>query len=452
MGLISSIERGYKYMREILPSSGAAKKAAKVVTQPFKAESSATAKVDSFVHVADNAVPSKLQKALDLVGPYERDKQQFLKELYSTGSNKFDFIYNHKYFNGGMPYFNDKEFISAIKKMSEKEIKQTFDDVTKLYESLPKEGVEYNQATKEIIYKAQTPRATNIAQLTILRANNKEAYDYILKNPNKEAVSSLLSNFDYRINGSALETLTIPQIRQMQGLGQASRLHFPEDRKIIMEGNAALTRYVEYSDMFCQQPEDVARLSKYLSKSTITEPFTAFRAEKDTGMFSSIILDKSMARKVKFIALKNMFKAKKVKVHEYNGTFDNFNHTNLFSHIMNSKELTLADAMQVAKYGGKKYQEQIADLIKNSQVKDNRFKSLTFDSTFARQWAETQDGHTKILHNMSVDSGLNGAYSGVNNRQAEFILNNDDKVMRFQNVIYDPKRDIFCLDTSVSVK
>ena len=59
MGLISSIERGYKYMREILPSSGAAKKAAKVVTKPFKAESSATAKVDSFVHVADNAVPSK---------------------------------------------------------------------------------------------------------------------------------------------------------------------------------------------------------------------------------------------------------------------------------------------------------------------------------------------------------------------------------------------------------
>lgn len=40
-------------------------------------------------------------------------------------------------------------------------------------------------------------------------------------------------------------------------------------------------------------------------------------------MFSSIILDKSMARKVKFIALKNMFKANKVKVHEYNGTFDN---------------------------------------------------------------------------------------------------------------------------------
>ena len=34
----------------------------------------------------------------------------------------------------------------------------------------------------------------------------------------------------------------------------------------------------------------------------------------------------------------------------------------------------------------------------------------------------------------------------------KFILNNDDKVMRFQNVIYDPKRDIFCLDTSVSVK
>ena len=452
MGLISSIERGYKYMREILPSSGAAKKAAKVVTKPFKTESSATAKVDSFVHVADNAVPSKLQKALDLVGPYERDKQQFLKELYSTGQNKFDYIYNHKYFDREMPDFNDKEFISAIKKLNEKEIKQTFDDVTKLYESLPKEGAGYNQATKEIIYKAQTPRATNLAQLTILRVNNKEAYDYILKNPNKEAVSSLLSNFDDRINGSVLETLTIPQIRQMQGLGRVSHLHFPEDCKIARDGNAALSRFVESSDSFCRQPEDVARLSKYLSSNTITEPFTAFRAEKDTGMFSSIILDKSMARKVKFIALKNMFKARKVKVHEYNGTFENFNHTNLFSHIMNSKELTLADAMQVAKYGGEKYQQQIVDLIKNSQVKDNRFKSLTFDSKFAREWVETQDGHTKILHNMSVGSGLNGIYAGVDNRQAEFILNNDDKVMRFQNVIYDPKRDIFCLDTSVSVK
>lgn len=54
-----------------------------------------------------------------------------------------------------------------------------------------------------------------------------------------------------------------------------------------------------------------------------------------------------------------MFKAKKVKVHEYNGTFDNFNHTNLFAHIMNSKELTLADAMQVAKYGGKSIKNKL---------------------------------------------------------------------------------------------
>ncbi len=451
MGLISSIGRGYKYVREILPSPST-KKVSKVVTNSLKAESSATGKVDTFVHVSDNAVPQKLQKALDLVGPYERNKQQFLKELYSTGSNKFDYIYKHKYFNGGMPYFNDKEFISAVKKMSEKEIKQTFDEVTRLYESLPKEGVGYNQVTKEIIYEVQTPRATNLAQLTILKANNKEAYEYILNNPDKDAVSFLLSNWDFRINGSALETLTIPQIRQMQGLGQTSTLHFPDNRKTIMEGNTALTRFVEYSDMFCQQPENVARLSKYLSQNTITEPFTAFRAEKDTGMFSSIILDKSMSRKVKFIALKNMFKANKVKVHEYNGTFDNVKYTNLFSHIMGSKELTLADAMQVAKYGGEKYRTQIADLIKNSQVKDNRFKSLTFDRDFARQWVATQDGHTKILHNMSVDSGLHGTYSGVNNRQAEFILNNDDKIMRFQNVKYDPKRDVFCLDTSVSVK
>ncbi len=409
-------------------------------------------KPDEFIRGAVDAVPKKLQKIFDGLGPYDDPKRKFLTELYSAGVEKFDYIYNHKYFNGGCPYFCDEAFVEVVKRMPEKELKKTFDEISQLYETLPKVSYDYDKVTKELIYQAQIPKATNLAQLTILKAHNKEAYEYVMKHQNKELVSCLLQTFEEGLNGSALETLTVAQIKQIEGSGRKCLLNFknPEDVKIANLGRSAESRYVDSSDLFYRHPEDITNLQNYLSKTIITEPFTAFRAEKDTGMFASVVLDKSMTRKVKLLVLKNIFKAKKVKVHDYNGTFDNFKYTDLFSHIMNSKELTLADAMQVAKYGGEKFRSQIIDLIKQSQIPDERFKSLTFDGGFAKEWVCTQDGHTKILQNMQVSKGLHGKYSSSDNRQAEFILNNDPKVMSFQDVKYDPNYDVFYVDSTIS--
>lgn len=409
-------------------------------------------KPDEFVRGAVDAVPQKLQKIFDGLGEYENEKRKFLTELYSAGVEKFDFIYNHKYFNGSCPYFNDEAFVDVVKKMPEKEIKETFDEISHLYETLPKVSNDYDKVTKELIYQPQTPNAINLAQLTILKAHNKEAYEYIMKNPDKEFVSDLLANFNEGLNGSTFETLTIAQIKQIAGQGRKTLLNLrnPDDNRIAMKGFAAEGSFIDCSDIFYQHPEDIKALQNYLSRITITEPFTAFRAEKDSGMFASVVLDKNMTRKVKLLALKNMFKARKVKVHDYNGTYSNSKFTDLFSHIMNSKELTLADAMQVAKYGGEKFRSQIIDLIKQSQIQDNRFKSLTFDRGFAKQWVCTQDGHTKILQNMQVSQGLHGKYSSrYDNRQAEYILNNDPKVMSFQDVKYDPKYDLFYVDSLI---
>ena len=404
------------------------------------------------IFVPEQGVPKRLKTILDKLGTYDTSERKFLTDLYSTGQQKFEYIYTNEAFQSSIPYFCEKPFIDTVKNITEQELKTTFDEITNLYKTLPKVSYDYDKATQQLIYEAQTPNARNYAQLTILKNSNKELYESILNNPDKESVSEILNLFENKMEGSVFTTLTDAQFGQIIGRGTRCKLN-PKtndlDRKILMNGLAAEGQYVEYSDSFYHKPEQITNLNRYLSAHTIEEPFTAYRAERDTGMFNSVILDSGMSRKVKFLVLKNMFKAKKVKVHDYTERFDNFEYTDLFSHIMNKKELTLADAMQVAKYGNKNFRAQVIELIKKSQIQDNRFKSLTFDSAFANSWSFAQNNNTRILQNMSVDRGLHGRYSSVNNRQAEFILNNDPKVMSFQDVKYNPENDVFYFDSTI---
>lgn len=411
-----------------------------------------SAKIDTFVKSQDNIIPSKLQKILDDCGPHESTKKDFLTDLYSTGQDKFEFIYNHKYFKGNMPYCNDKEFIAAVKEMSPKELKQTFDEISDLYTKLPQVSYGPDKITKKLVYQSQTPNATNLAQLTILKAHNKEAYEYLLNHPDKKKLSNLLSVFSKGLNGSTFETLTIPQIRQIEGVGTASTLNLKTDIDTILKGNAAMSRYVESSDLFAKNADDVKTLHNYLSRIKVTEPFTTFRAERDTGMFNTILLDKKLALETKWNVLKNMLKARKIPVHDYTGNYDTAftKKTNLFNFILGKENISLADAMQVAKFGNESYRNKIIELIKKSQINDSRFKSLTFDRKMAEGWLPAQgSNNTGILHNVTINKGVQGSYSSVNNRQAEFILNNNDKRMSFQDVKYDPKKDIFVLNTTI---
>ena len=351
-----------------------------------------------------------------------------------------------------MPYFNDKEFIAAVKEMSPKELKQTFDEISDLYTKLPQVSFGYDKVTKKLIYQPQTPNATNLAQLTILKAHNKEAYEYLLNHPDKERLSGLLSTFSHGLNGSTFETLTIPQIRQIEGVGTASTLNIKTDIDTIIQGNVAMSRYVVSSDLLAKNADDVKDLHNYLSRIKVTEPFTAFRAERDTGMFNTILLDKKLALETKWNVLKNMLKARKIPVHDYTGNYntDFTKKTNLFNFILGKENISLADAMQVAKFGSESYRNKIIELIKKSQITDNRFKSLTFDRKMAEDWLPAQgSNNTGILHNVTVNKGVQGCYSSRDNRQAEFILNNNDKQMSFQDVKYDPKKDIFVLNTTI---
>lgn len=448
MGISKILFKGIKNITQIAPKN--IRKANHLTDIPLQPAKNLT--TDTFVKTTEKVLPDNIQKLIDQIAPLDKYAKEFYTSLYQISPKKFDYIYKNKYFQQYIPLFNDKEFLNAIKDMSGKEIHKTFDEVTDLYKTLPHKAYDFDMVTNKAIYKPQTPNSINLAQLTILKHHNPDAYKYIMNISNKETLSDLLKRLEVGYSGSAIETLTIPQIRQIQGVGRTTSLDFKKDFSLISNGNANLERYVISSDAFSARPENIQAIHDYLSKIKVTEPFTAFRAERDTGMFKNIILPKNIALKTKLLVLKNFLKARKISIHDYTGKYDTaFMHkSNFLKYILAKRQLSLADAMQVAKFGDDSYRKQIIDIIKNSQITDNRFKSVTFDRQMAVGWLPTQNEHTTgILHNVTIEKGTQGIYSPIQNRQAEFILNNNDKIMTFQNVKYDPDKDLFYFDTTI---
>ncbi len=106
--------------------------------------------------------------------------------------------------------------------------------------------------------------------------------------------------------------------------------------------------------------------------------------------------------------------------------------------------------MQVAKFGDEGFRDEIIKLIKAAKIKDTRFKSLTFDRQMASGWTNTSGtGNTSILQNITLKKGASGQYSHINNDQVEFILNNNEKILTFEDVKYDPTNDLFIFDSTI---
>ena len=404
-------------------------------------------KSDTFIKEAEGVVPKKLQAVLDTLSRYDSEEKKFFTDLYKLGDEKFDLIMSNEYLKNGSFYFCQKPFLKAVEKLSPEQLTKTFEEIDELYKTLPK--VDYGLGLIP-----QKPGADIIARLTILKSKNPDAYKYLLSHKDKELVSEFLSTASQRLNGEVFETLTIPQIRQITGEGSVCSLTIDKDRDLLSRGYASLSSYVESSDEFVRDAEESGILSKYLSGFKIKEPFTAFRGERDTGMFDSVILDSKLAAKTRWHVLRNFYKARKVQIHYYTGEYNTAfaDKIDLLHYILGKKELTLADAMQVAKYGNDAFRREVIELIKKSQIVDTRFKSITFDRKMSETWAGMVQGssNTGILHEMSVSRELEGLYSFVNNRQAEFVLNNNRKIMTFQDVVYNAENDTFMFKSTIS--
>lgn len=400
---------------------------------------------DIFIKQESPIFPKKIQQFLDTFGPYDENAKNFWGNLYKLSPEKYEIMNTCEQFSY-VTKINSDQLFEAIDKLSTKELKTTLDEISKLYEELPKELI-IEDIEKEIYrYETKIPTASDIANLTILKANQKETFNYLLNYPNKETIADLLDSISYNnINGSTFQTLTPAQIRQMTFEG----VEITKGR----EFSSAFQEYVESSDIFSRNPEEVKKLHKFLSKSKTLEDFSAFRGERDTGMFDCIPLDKSLSLKTRFYILQNFKDARKVTVATYSGNYSKQfdKKMSLLKYILTRKDLSLADAMQVAKYGDDKFKTEIINLIKNSKIKDNRFKSLTFDKRMASGWTNSSGtGNTSILQNITVKKGAQGQYSYVNNDQVEFVLNNNDKVLTFQDVKYDSNKDLFIFESTIS--
>ena len=403
-------------------------------------------KPDNFAKTNESDIPLRLKEIFESHKYYDAKDKDILLRLYNTGEKKFNIIYNDKNTFRSLSFpLCHNEFIKAVDRLSEKELEHSIKEVKDLYASLPK--IDWGNGKV-----SQVASSVDTANLIILKVNQPETYKYLLNNPDKELVSSFLSesrNFD----GSLFETLTIQQIKQILGIGTHKSINIKTDKDLLSKGWLAIHRYVESSDQLVRDAEMSKILSEYLSRSKITETFSAFRGERDTGMLNTVKLDKSLALKTKWFILKNILKARKYIVHDYTGKYENYfaKKVNLFKYIMSKDELSLADAMQVVKFGDTKFKNQIIELIKQSKIKDARFKSLTFDRNMAKSWTGTDYGsNTGILHNISVERGIEGMYSPVTNRQAEFVLNNSEKYITFQDVVYDAERDMFVVKSNIS--
>ena len=195
-----------------------------------------------------------------------------------------------------------------------------------------------------------------------------------------------------------------------------------------------------------------ADLHNYLSRHITLEDFTAFRSERDTGMFSNIPLDSKFESKTRLIALRKILKATDLDIHEYLGRYEtSFAKTEtLFDRIMTKEKLTLADAMEICKFAPDSYIDKVLELIKNVEIVDNRFKSLTFYKGMAEEWiSDLSADNMKIMQNVTVKKGANGTYTGLNNKQAEFVLDNNDKLIRFVDAKYNKELGRFELDSIV---
>lgn len=368
------------------------------------------------------------------VTPQSREwRNEFWNYLDKTARNKSTIL---KEFHEYSPsVYSHKEVQEAINKLSEKELKVTLKEIEELNENFPKRLL-YDEHTKTKTFVPHILRDSDTSNLLILKANSPEIYEYILKQDGHTAkrILDIINN----INGSGVKTLDMPKIKILT-------------KPTNMENSSLISEYVENSDEFLKYPERVTQLNKELGANKVAEAFSAYRAERDTGLFNSIPLDKETARKTKMAILTHFNKARKVKVHTSVGQYDTHRDQkiSLLKYILTKKDLTLADAMQVAKYGDEKFVNHLIKLIKNSKIKDNRFKSVSFDSDFAKSWLATQDGNTGIFQNMTIKEGNNGIFASryVQNRQAEYIVNNDPKEITFSDVSYDKTKDLFNIDS-----
>ena len=281
-----------------------------------------------------------------------------------------------------------------------------------------------------------SPDFMNYMNMLIMKKYNPNTYKHIMTTDNS-SINCIVNKWVMDVPSAAmLKNITPEQLNVMVNDC------IPNVRYI---GN-----YVEDSDHFMRYEKAVSELSKDLSKCRLSTDVELYRGDKTVGMFDSIGIDKNFEKQIRKLLNKNKKRAKKMKITTYDGRYNCEPSTNLYDFLSSKETLTLADAMQAAKFGDEKFLNEVVAAIRKAKVTDTRFKSYSFDKGMAAGWREIHTGdNTTIIQNATIKKGTQGGYHQGDNAQYEVVLNNTPKEMTFQDVVYDKETDTFVLGTTV---
>ena len=315
-----------------------------------------------------------------------------------------------------------------------------FDVPIKIVEKMPKSKLEqvFQEADNYARQNGFKPNFWHSMNMLIMSHHNPKTYEFLMKTKDKYIPSMVEKWGDCRFIPSTrfLKDITPEQIQVM------SHDCLPDVRH--------LHEYVACSDRFLGQSKEIQELSADLSTCRLSTNVKLHRSEKSVGMFDSISIGKEFEARVRQLLEKNKDYAKSAKVTGYTGRYNSMPNINLYDFLSSKETLTLADAMQIAKYGDEKYINELIQRIKTSRITDTRFKSYSFDEGMALYWSGTQGcDNTRVIQHANVMKGTEGGYIDSRNVQYEVILNNTPKEISIQDVAYNKKSDAFEIDTIV---
>lgn len=287
------------------------------------------------------------------------------------------------------------------------------------------------------------PTFFHYMNMLIMKKYNPKTYEYLMNTTDK-SVLQLVENwgaggyyYDKMPSVSFFKNITPEQLNVMVN--------------DILPPSGRIGDYVYCSERYLDKTSSAVReLSEDLSKCKLSTDVKLYRGEKTVGMFDSVRVDKDFEKQLRQLLEANKDKAKNMKVSKYTGRYSSETSTNLYDFLSSKETLSLADAMQLAKFGDEKLVNELIKRIKTSKVIDNRFKSLSFDKGMAGGWMSHNTGdNTTIIQNATVKQGTQGGFHNGANAQYEVILNDTSKELRFSDVIYHRDGDYFELNSII---
>ena len=355
-----------------------------------------------------------------------------LEKLKQNNPRKFEYVKNSESL---LLYLND--YADKITTTHNKT------NYTNLIEVLPYEQLEKLESVCNDITKEGF---TAISAFANLYFENKDAYDYLMSSKILRE-HYFLSDFKTAKCDSSL--LTIEALKEIEkGYSEIDK----------NGRNRYIDEYVSNSNHFIgntpQQKTNKKELSSYLSQFKVENSFSAWRKDSTPAIFEQKSIAKTELEKMtRDIVKLNYLRAKKEMIVPSNGKFceSSFGKQkiNLYDYIQSKSELTLADAMLVAKFGNQKFINLISEQIKKCLIIDDKFKSTSLSKDFVENWQKGEFSTTEIVSKLKILKGCEGLYDAGTTGQTEFILNDHKKVIRYTDVKYNKETNTFELVGSV---